>query len=131
MAQPFTSTLHAQQPNSQQGLSNRPRYPCYRLRFGKYEGCTLTEVPAEYKKWLVRNKFHFTRPDLHDALVAEGFFGAQSAEQLQGAAFTHGQFAFEPLCRPANSRYVLNFGKHIGRSVSELPDEYKEWLVFH
>lgn len=54
-----------------------------------------------------------------------------SAEQLQGAAFRQELFPFEPQSRPVNHLYVLNFGQHAGKSISELHAEDTEWLVFH
>mmetsp|Transcript_12524 Transcript_12524/g.25799 ORF Transcript_12524/g.25799 Transcript_12524/m.25799 type:complete len:434 (+) Transcript_12524:60-1361(+) len=130
MEQLFRSPFDHQCPSPPSSSSSQTRQLVYRLRFGKYEGSTLAEVPMEYKEWLIRNKFHLGRPDLNNALALDGCFGDATACEIGivdcNAKQFHGQAH-----RPAHQEYQLNFGKHIGKCVSELPAEYKEWLVFH
>jgi len=44
----------------------------YRLNFGKHRGRLLSQIPASYVEWLIRDGVYASRPDLHRSLVAWG-----------------------------------------------------------
>jgi uncharacterized protein (DUF3820 family) len=83
----------------------------YRLTFGKHKGKTLKEVPDSYiTKYLVP----LTGCGLHDSETING--GPQLLATIRA-------FRVEAEANKS-SEYRINFGKHKGKTLKELPDSY-------
>jgi uncharacterized protein (DUF3820 family) len=85
----------------------------YRFDFGIHAGKTLVEVPPEYLKFLKQRGIVEGKPALAVAVIKH------ERELLQNPP---------PSSQPDPARYTLKFGKHKGRTLSEIPNDYITWL---
>ncbi|KAK5722748.1 hypothetical protein LTR15_005981 [Elasticomyces elasticus] len=92
----------------------------YVLRFGKHAGKRLGEVPPDYIAWLKKGDYIKNNANL--AAAVEHFEPRSEAVVISPEAMEH-----MPLAATAQE-YVLNFGKHAGKGLEEVPPEYVAWL---
>ncbi|KAF2819409.1 hypothetical protein CC86DRAFT_413103 [Ophiobolus disseminans] len=84
----------------------------YRFDFGKHIGKTLTEVPPDYISFLKQKGIVENKPALAVAVI--------EYERQASARCTTSQ--------PASANVTLKFGKHIGKTLQEVPSDYLAWL---
>lgn len=87
----------------------------YRFDFGIHRGKTLTEVPSEYVIFLKKHGIVEGKPAVAVAVIKH------ERKKPQSAAPASSQPSKDP------AEYRLKFGKHIGKTVSEVPDYYLRW----
>ncbi|KAK5682831.1 hypothetical protein LTR17_027361 [Elasticomyces elasticus] len=95
----------------------------YVLNFGKHAGKRLGEVPPDYIAWLKKGDYIKNNANL--AAAVEHFGLKSEAAVISPEAMEHLPLAAtdqDPLA------YVLNFGKHAGKGLEEVPPEYVAWL---
>lgn len=88
----------------------------YLLEFGKYRGKSLDEVPQGYIDWIVERKIHQENPALKAALLDRGFIQDKSCSSIDVSA-------------SIRQPYRLNFGKHEGKTLKEVPIDYIRYLT--
>ncbi|KAF1917385.1 hypothetical protein BDU57DRAFT_163561 [Ampelomyces quisqualis] len=86
----------------------------YRFDFGKHIGLTLSEVPADYIRFLKQKGIVESKPALAVAVIKHEREQAICTQQRTS--------------EPATSQYTLTFGKHTGKTLNEVPDSYIDWL---
>jgi uncharacterized protein (DUF3820 family) len=86
----------------------------YRFDFGKHAGKTLDEIPAQYIEFLKREGIVESRPNLAVAVIRH------EREQAQRRRVGSSQ--------SAPGTYTLTFGKHIGKTLRDVPSQYISWL---
>ncbi|KAF9697974.1 hypothetical protein EKO04_004320 [Ascochyta lentis] len=87
----------------------------YRFDFGIHTGKTLAEVPPEYVAFLKQRGIVEGKPALAVAVIR---FERENAPSATAASKS----------RSDPAQYTLKFGKHIGKTVSEVPEQYLTWL---
>lgn len=83
------------------------------MPWGKHQGEKLSEIPLDYVEWLASN-FETKEPLKTAAKKVAETRKVKAAEKLQA--------------KPAGE-VVINFGKHSGKKLSEIPLDYVEWLA--
>ena len=120
----------------------------YRLTFGKHENKTLQEVPPDYRKWLISDNVYADKEDLKAALIAGGYlsdpFTPPSTPTRKRPLAFDSETPISPSRKVAISRaarrngtmlnydgsaYILDFGKHAGAKLSDVPEDYIDWLI--
>jgi len=124
--------------------SNESHWSEYRLEFGKYQGQKLVDVPPSYVAWLIKENAGAKDPALMAAL-SEYQTGSLSSPrpspisqepQTEGAKQEEIATSQEPQSGGAEQDevttggdFVLTFGKHKGKKLSEIPTSYLKWLA--
>ncbi|KAI4703586.1 hypothetical protein J4E89_010007 [Alternaria sp. Ai002NY15] len=104
------SQLSASQPTPQPSSSQPPpRREPYRFDFGKYTGKTIAEVPPSYMAYLDKEGVIKQRPDL-------------------AAGVDEYERHHPPIGTPQKGEYRFTFGKHVGKTLAEVPSQYIWWL---
>ncbi|KAK3618457.1 hypothetical protein LTR56_024634 [Elasticomyces elasticus] len=118
--QPFTPSQARDLPMASQENQDPNEYV---LRFGKHAGKRLGEVPPDYIAWLKKGDYIKNNANL--AAAVEHFEPKLEAVVIPPESMEHLPWAAtdqDPLA------YVLNFGKHAGKGLEEVPPEYVAWL---
>lgn len=88
----------------------------YLLKFGKHRGKSLDEVPKGYIDWIIERKIHQEDPALKAALLEHGFIGDESSSSID-------------VSTSSRQPYRLNFGRHEGKTLKEVPIDYIRYLT--
>ena len=86
----------------------------YRFDFGMHAGKTLSEVPSDYINFLKQRGIVESKPALAVAVIKH------EREHPPSASIT--------ASRSDPASYTLKFGKHIGKTLQEVPSDYLAWL---
>ena len=129
------------------------RHTSYQLTFGRHEGLTLRQVPRDYVLWLVRQRVYDGKPALEAALRAENYlqstpdpFTPPSTPKRNGPSTdfddtnldisilrkrSHSDIARRngTMLNYDGSAYMLDFGKHHGKRLRDVPSDYIDWLI--
>ncbi|KAI4959908.1 hypothetical protein J4E86_001526 [Alternaria arbusti] len=109
-SQPLAPQLSASQLTPQPSSSQPPpRREPYRFDFGKYTGKTIAEVPPSYMAYLDKEGVIKQRPDL-------------------AAGVDEYERHHPPIGTPQKGEYRFTFGKHVGKTLAEVPSQYIWWL---
>ena len=133
--------------------------PCdetYRLTFGKHRGLTIDELSSGYRQFLIEKKVYDRYPDCKAALIAAGYLETSQPADSEPISPSRKRKALEQsvpsspqaLKRPALSAgqdtkvaaehtgnqqaadlYFLDFGKHAGKRLRDVPAGYIEWII--
>ena len=103
----------------------------YRLPWGKHRGKLISEVPTDYVRWLQdKSDAYKTNKQLQEAVDAHlstvSTLSSQGTSSQPTASLS--QIASTPHAPGESGPYVLSFGKHAGKSLENVPDEYVAWL---
>jgi uncharacterized protein (DUF3820 family) len=103
--------------SSSTGLSSTP--PCasqteYRFDFGIHTGKTLNQVPTDYLDFLKQRGIVEGKPALAMAVARH--------ERLHPPAVQTSSSQDDP------ARFTLKFGKHTGKTLDQVPEDYLDWL---
>ncbi|KAI4913434.1 uncharacterized protein J4E92_009783 [Alternaria infectoria] len=108
-SQPLAPQLSASQPTPQSSSQPPPCREPYRFDFGKYTGKTIAEVPPSYMAYLDKEGVIKQRPDL-------------------AAGVDEYERHHPPIGTPHKGEYRFTFGKHVGKTLAEVPSQYIWWL---
>jgi uncharacterized protein (DUF3820 family) len=86
----------------------------YRFDFGKHIGKTLNEIPSQYISFLKNRGIVEDKPALAAAVIKHERQNLQSAPPVSS--------------NPSPDQYTLKFGKHVGKTLAEIPEQYLTWL---
>jgi uncharacterized protein (DUF3820 family) len=107
----------------------------YRFDFGKHRGKLVEEVPPDYLEWLIRKDVPSSRPDLREALLRAkppvtnsppAIPGPRDAVSSEYSSIQPG--VLQSAAQTSGANYVVTFGKHNGKKLSEIPTSYLLWL---
>ena len=128
----------------------------YRLTFGKHKGLTVHELPPDYRAWLIDKKIYADKPDLEAALTGGEYLSLAPRPTSPASTPTRKRKASGDIIRTSSSSpsprarkvaisqeakrngtmlnydgtaYILSFGKHAGKKLSEVPSSYISWLI--
>ena len=107
----------------------------YVFDFGKHIGLRLEDVPRNYITFLVRNEVWRQRPSLWKALFMNGIVfeeppvGVSNEDVIPVADNKHVRIEQPSSTNIEHVDYVFDFGRHNGKKWSEVPQQYREWIV--
>jgi uncharacterized protein (DUF3820 family) len=116
----------------------------YVFDFGIHKGLNLKDVPASYISFLTRSEVWRKRPALWEALFSIGILleeppmqatTMETIEALSTSIQTTITQHVEQLEKLNSSEsfnsmeYTFNFGKYRGKSWSEVPEDYRSWIM--
>ena len=99
----------------------------YVFDFGKHEGQRLEDVPRNYVQFLVRNEVWRHRPALWRALSVKGIVFEEPPPDESVATAVDTDSA--PSDSSKEIEYVFDFGKHNGKKWSQVPENYRTWVI--
>ncbi len=99
----------------------------YSFDFGKHEGQRLEDVPRNYVQFLVRNEVWRHRPALWRALFLKGIVLEEPPQIERDEKVVNATSAPSEITREIE--YVFDFGKHNGKKWSEVPENYRNWII--
>ncbi len=124
----------------------------YRMTFGKHLGKPLDELPSGYRAWLTSQRIYADKDDLKAALI-KGKYLAPIAESeplpatpTKKRKLSETESAIPPssakklaisqeakrngtMLNYDGAAYILDFGKHAGEKLRNVPRTYIDWLV--
>lgn len=103
-------TVQERSPSVQPYTTQAP----YQFDFGKHAGMPLSEVSVDYIQFLKQKGIVESKPALAVAVINHEREQASISQQQPSQTTT--------------SQYTLTFGKHIGDTLDEVPDDYIKWL---
>lgn len=132
--------------------------PAYHLSFGKHKGRTLEEIPPDYRDWLIKKNVYANHGDLKAALVAGNYLTLNMNQltppptpvpstpsrkrQVPSDSYIRGSPSSRrriDICKGARrngtmlnydgSDYILDFGKHAGEKLDDVPPDYIDYLI--
>lgn len=131
----------------------------YHLTFGAHKYKTLQEVPHSYRSWLIDQKVYADKPNLQAALIAGNYLAPTSNpltppstptpssqkrkrpvllddSETDGSPSSRRKLAISSAARRNGtmlnydgSAYILDFGKHFGAQLSDVPSDYISYLI--
>ncbi|MCJ1457623.1 hypothetical protein MMC28_007991 [Mycoblastus sanguinarius] len=128
----------------------------YRMTFGKYKRKPLSEVPPDYRSWLIDEEVYADKEDLKAALIEGKYLnlpaptGLQTPPSTPSASRKRKVSDSETFFSPSRARklaiskeakrndtmlnydgaaYILDFGKHAGKKLNDVPSSYISWLI--
>ena len=132
--------------------------PTYRLTFGTHKNKTLDEIPPSYRSWLVRDNVYDGKDDLKAALIAGNFLvpptdpltppstpipatpsrkrRAPLDDDIGGSPSSRRKLVISERAKRNGtmlnydgSDYILDFGKHHGEKLCDVPPDYARYLI--
>ncbi len=126
----------------------------YRMTFGKHKNQTLDELPPSYRSWLIEQKIYADKAELKAALVEGNYLASATAPEVPQSTPTRKRRASieseidvtppfrakkvaisreaksnDTMLNYDGSAYILDFGKHAGSKLSDVPSTYISWLI--
>jgi uncharacterized protein (DUF3820 family) len=95
-----------------------------------HKGKLIEECPPNYIQWIIKKDIAARRPDLREALALYDL--SASAPRTPIAAPADDLVKNEPASSPPKSLgadYIIPFGRHKGKRLSEIPQPYLYWLT--
>ena len=98
------------------------------MPYGKYKGIDATQIPEQYLVWLWKDLVgckSLLNPDFEHPVFKkydnlESIFDYINSDIID-------KYKFEDLY-PETKKLIINFGKHKGKLIDEIPSDYKKWL---
>lgn len=123
----------------------------YRLTFGKHKNQTLSSIPPDYLSWLVKEHIYDSKPVLRAALIAANYLAPTAPDTPPSTprkrkVSDESEIALPPSSQKKlaiskeakqngtmlnydGSAYILDFGKHAGSKLRDVPSDYITWLI--
>jgi uncharacterized protein (DUF3820 family) len=124
----------------------------YRMKFGMHKNKRLHELPKDYRNWLIDYEIYADKEDLKAALIEGKYLAAAAVPKPPPSTPTRKRKASESeTFTPPSSKkklamskeakrngtmlnydgttYILDFGTHAGKRLSNVPSSYTDWLV--
>lgn len=125
----------------------------YRMTFGKHKNQPLSEVPPDYRSWLIAKEIYADKDDLRAALIQGKYVSPPATEPKSPPStptrkrkVSESETAVSPssakkiaiskeakrngtMLNYDGTAYILDFGKHAGRKLSDVPSTYISWLI--
>jgi SWI/SNF-related matrix-associated actin-dependent regulator of chromatin subfamily A-like protein 1 len=114
----------------------------YVLDFGIHKGLRLEAVPRSYISFLTRNDVWRNRPKLWEALFSIGILLEEPPKHVPKESKEATSMSTTTTTPPMELRgklessqsfgtieYIFNFGKYKGKSWTEVPEDYRSWII--
>jgi len=99
-----------------------------KMPYGKYKGIDVEQIPEQYLVWLWKglvDKINLLHAD-YEHPVFKKYDNLESIFHYINNNIID-NYKFEDLY-PETKKLIINFGKHKGKLLHEIPSDYKKWL---